>query len=62
MKLDKEAMLESAYKQPKNYKKKYKVILVAPTYIVYEDDGNTKFINGKFDVKIGDSIELPNSK
>lgn len=42
----------------RSYKKKYKVILVAPEYIVYEKDGNAKCQYGKFDVKVGDSIEI----
>ena len=41
----------------KDTKGKYKVVLVASNYIVYEKDGNTIFKNGHFDVKIGDYID-----
>lgn len=41
----------------KNTKGKYKVVLVASNYIVYEKDGKTIFKNGHFDVKIGDYID-----
>lgn len=38
-------------------KGKYKVVLVASNYIVYEKDGKNVFKNGHFDVKIGDYID-----
>lgn len=41
-----------------NYKKKGKVILVAPSYIVVEQNGNTICKYGKFNVKVGDNIEI----
>lgn len=39
-------------------KNKYKVVLVANKYIVYEKDGKNLFKDGHFDVKIGDYIEI----
>lgn len=39
-------------------KNEYKVVLVASNYVVYEKDGNNLFLNGHFDVKIGDYIQV----
>ena len=41
-----------------SYKKKGKVILVAPSYIVVEQNGNAICRYGKFNVKVGDNIEI----
>lgn len=39
--------------------KKYRVILVSPSYIVISNNGNNQFVNGDFKgKKIGDMIEL----
>lgn len=39
--------------------KKYRVILVSPSYIVISNNGNNQFVNGDFKgKKIGDMVEL----
>ena len=49
---------EVEVRKPKITKKKYKVVLVAPTFVVYDDNGNNRHIEGKFNVKKGDFIEI----
>ena len=41
-----------------SYKNRGKVILVAPSYIVVEQNGNAICKYGKFNVKVGDNIEI----
>lgn len=41
----------------KDKNNKYRVVLVASNYIVYEKDGKNVYKNGHFDVKIGDYID-----
>ena len=39
--------------------KKYRIVLVSPSYIVISNNGNNQFVNGDFKgKKIGDEIEL----
>lgn len=59
---DKEEEKQPLY-EPKNKMKntptgKYKVVLVSPKYIIIDYNGNNKQVNGKFNVKIGDYVEL----
>lgn len=41
-----------------SYKNRGKVILIAPSYIVVEQNGNAICKYGKFNVKVGDNIEI----
>jgi len=39
--------------------KKYRIVLVSPSYIVISNNGNNQFVNGDFKgKKIGDMVEL----
>lgn len=39
--------------------KKYRIVLVSPSYVVISNNGNNQFVNGDFKgKKIGDEIEL----
>lgn len=52
---------EIKIEQPKYQKsnKKYKIVLVAPSHIVIDFEGNNRYISGVFtDKKSGDFIEL----
>lgn len=50
--------MENNRRKASTKKESYKVVLVASNYIVIEKDGKNVFINGKFNVKIGDYIQL----
>ena len=52
-KLVKEDILVEAQKNKKGI-----VTLVTNTYVVYDYDGNSCYKNGRFDVKIGEEIEV----
>ena len=55
---DKEPIRQEV-KQEKKLKKSYRIVLVAPLYIVINNNGNNQFINGSFEgKKIGDEIEI----
>lgn len=58
MKIEQTESKNYSTEKKNNFKRKGKVILVTPTYIVYNDNGNSKCLYGKFNVKIGDEIEI----
>lgn len=55
---DKEPLYEPKTKMKNSLSGKYKVVLVAPRFIVIDYNGNNKQVNGKYDVNIGDFVEL----
>ena len=53
-----ETVKKTTRKKTSQTSEKGLVTLVTPKYIVYEYNGNSCFKNGKFDVSVGDEIDV----